>query len=101
MPQAQVVKGKAFEYATAKAIAEKYRQIGEVEIIQNPSYDIAFEYFTEGLSLEEQLKYTRASHQAVEKLFSLEPMLTQNSSTLEIVIAEDGTPLINLGRVRK
>ncbi|MDC0811236.1 HaeIII family restriction endonuclease [Lactococcus petauri] len=90
MPQIQVIKGKAFEYATANAIAEKYRYFGDVEIVQNTSYNLAFEYFTIYLSAEEQLNYARASSHAVEQLFLLEPMLTQDNSVLTISIAEDG-----------
>lgn len=90
MPQVQSKNGKAFEYATAKVIHDKYLQIGSAKILQNKAYDVAFKNFTSKLSSNEQIDYLTAASEAVGVLFSMEPALTNDSSYLEIMIAEDG-----------
>lgn len=85
----QSEKGKAFEYATANAIYDKYQQFGNAEIINNTSYNVAFNSFKLKLSHDDQLAYSAAAVVGVEKLFSLEPNLTNDSSDLEIMIVDD------------
>ncbi|WP_413489843.1 HaeIII family restriction endonuclease [Carnobacterium divergens] len=86
----QSQKGKAFEYATVKAINDYYvNSGGTCSISCDNAFIVARDNYDNKLITTEQIDYLAAATTGLNYILTLEPILADFSSDLEVRIADD------------
>lgn len=80
--------GKAFEYACAFTIFNKYKDSHNVVIEQSPQVETAQRFF-EYMNAMEQDKYVKGAKAALKIIERLEPMMTENKDDFVISLQTD------------
>lgn len=83
----QMITGKSFEYALLKQFEEKLRGKTNVEVVKNPSFEIAKECFNK-VSAIERSEYLLSASFAVNFLMDIEPRLTNGIGEKDILQLE-------------
>lgn len=84
----QTQKGKAFEYACAYALYEKYNNGRTVELEDSPQMKTAKRFFAYLNELEKQ-KYKKGADAAIKIIDRLEPMLEEQEGSLILKLQPD------------
>ena len=84
----QTETGKAFEYACAHVLVEKYNCYSDVYLADSPQMKTARNAF-EKMSNSEQKKYIEGARAAIKIIDRLEPMLSQKNTSMTISLQTD------------
>lgn len=84
----QTETGKAFEYACAHVLVEKYSSYTKVNLIESPQLETARKAF-ELLASEDKENYLKGAMAAVRIIDRLEPKLSNGSSDMSVCLQTD------------
>ena len=89
----QTENGKAFEYACAYAIMEKYQERLTVSMDMSPQMETARRFYAY-LDALQQINYLKAARAAVKIIDRLEPKLSSDTSILHLKLQTDSKGII-------